>query len=78
MAARLSMVSSSDSPLLVDDLDVQVDDVGRQALGGDLERGAGAGRVLEEQVEHALPRISGTFLTSRSEMPTKDEAVSRM
>jgi hypothetical protein len=41
-------------------LDVQVDDVRRQALGGDLERGAGAGRVLEEQVEHALPRISGT------------------
>ncbi len=28
--------------------DVEVDDVGRQALGGDLERGAGAGGGLEE------------------------------
>ena len=34
--------------------DVEVDHVGRQPLGGDLESGAGAGRVLEEQVEHAL------------------------
>src|SRR4029077_1550685 len=34
--------------------DVEVDDVGRQALGGDLEGGAGARRVLEEQVEDAL------------------------
>jgi hypothetical protein len=34
--------------------DVEVDHVGAQALGGDLEGGAGAGAVLEEQVEHAL------------------------
>ncbi len=34
--------------------DVEVDDVGRQALRGNLEGGAGARRVLEEQVEHAL------------------------
>ena len=34
--------------------DVEVDDVGRQPLGGDLERRARARRVLEEQVEHAL------------------------
>ena len=34
--------------------DVEVDHVRRQALGGDFEGGAGAGRVLEEQVEHAL------------------------
>mmetsp|Transcript_11326 Transcript_11326/g.21954 ORF Transcript_11326/g.21954 Transcript_11326/m.21954 type:complete len:258 (+) Transcript_11326:503-1276(+) len=34
--------------------DVEVDDVSRQALGRDLEGGAGAGAVLEEQVEHAL------------------------
>ncbi|MNT03327.1 hypothetical protein D3C72_1378550 [compost metagenome] len=34
--------------------DVQVDDVGRQALGRDLEGGARARAVLEEQVEHAL------------------------
>ena len=34
--------------------DVQVDDVGRQPLGGDLEGGARARRGLEEQVEHAL------------------------
>ncbi|KAF5293242.1 hypothetical protein FQR65_LT20132 [Abscondita terminalis] len=34
--------------------DVQVEHVGRQALGRDLERGARARAVLEEQVEHAL------------------------
>ena len=49
------MVSSSDSPLAVEDAAMfEVDHVGRQALGGDLEGGAGARRVLEEQVEHAL------------------------
>ena len=34
------------------DADVEVDDVGRQPLGGDLERRARPRRVLEEQVEH--------------------------
>ena len=57
------MVSSSDSPLAVlEACDVQVDDVGRQALGGDLEGGAGARGVLEEQVEHALAAQQRHFL----------------
>jgi hypothetical protein len=34
--------------------DVEVDHVGAQARGGNLEGGAGARAVLEEQVEHAL------------------------
>ena len=34
--------------------DVQVDDVGRQAGGGNLKGGAGAGGVFKKQVEHAL------------------------
>jgi len=59
-------------------LDIEVDDIGRQALRGDLEGGAGARGVFKEQIETLLPRISGTFFTSRSEMPTNEEAVSRM
>ncbi len=52
---RLAMVSSSDSPLARRRArDVRLMHVGRQPLGGDLEGGAGARRVLEEQVEHAL------------------------
>ena len=35
-------------------VDVEVDDVGAQTLGGNLEGGAGARRVLEKQVEDAL------------------------
>ncbi len=35
-------------------LDVEIEHVGRQALRRDLEGGAGAGAVLEKQVEHAL------------------------
>jgi hypothetical protein len=35
-------------------VDVEIDDVRRQALGGNLEGRAGARRVLEEQVEDAL------------------------
>ncbi len=34
--------------------DVEVDDVGGQALGGDFERRARARRILEKQVEHGL------------------------
>ncbi|CFP64619.1 Uncharacterised protein [Bordetella pertussis] len=48
--------------------DVQVDHVGRQALGGDLEGGARAGGVLEEQVEHAFAVQQGQlgeFLSGR-------------
>ena len=35
--------------------DRHVDDVGAEPLAGDLERGAGAGRVLEEAVDHRAP-----------------------
>ena len=35
--------------------DVQVDDVGAEALGGDLKSGAGAGGVFKKQVENAFP-----------------------
>ncbi|MEY3782765.1 MAG: hypothetical protein RIS97_943, partial [Pseudomonadota bacterium] len=34
--------------------DVEVDDVGAQAFGGDLKRRAGAGRVFKKQVENAF------------------------
>ena len=55
IAERLAIVSSRLSPLAVERArDVEVDDVGRQPLGRDLEGGAGARAVLEEQVEHAL------------------------
>jgi hypothetical protein len=63
MAHRLSIVSSRVSPLLGRRLvDVEIDDVGRQALGGDLEGGAGARRILEEQVEDALAAQQRHFL----------------
>src|SRR3989449_10724564 len=42
--------------------DVEVDDVGREALGRDLEGGAGARRGLEEQIEHALAAQQRYFL----------------
>jgi hypothetical protein len=49
------MVSSRVSPLARRRLvDVEIDHVSRQAFGGDLEGGAGARRILEEQVEDAL------------------------
>jgi hypothetical protein len=38
---------------------VQVDHVGRQALGGNLERGSRAGAVLEKQVENAFAAQAG-------------------
>jgi hypothetical protein len=43
-------------------VDVEIDHIGRQALGGDLEGGAGARRVLEEQVEDALAAQQRHFL----------------
>ena len=42
--------------------DVEVDDVGGQALGGDLEGRARARRILEEQVEDALAAQERHFL----------------
>ena len=42
--------------------DVEVEHVGRQALGRDLERGARARAVLEEQVENALATQQGHLL----------------
>ena len=42
--------------------DIEIDDVGRQALGRDLEGGPGAGRWLEEEVEHRLPAQQRHFL----------------
>jgi hypothetical protein len=55
IASRLAMVSSRLSPLLVLErwmsrLNTSAD----RRCAGDLEGGAGAGAVLEEQVEHAL------------------------
>src|SRR5256885_3892928 len=41
---------------------VEVDDVGREALGRDLEGGACARRGLEEQIEHALAAQQRYFL----------------
>ncbi len=55
IALRLAMVSSRRLALGGRSWrDVEVEHVGRQALGRDLEGGAGARAVLEEQVEHAL------------------------
>jgi len=58
--------------------DVQVENVRAQPLGGDLEGRAGAGRILEEQVEHRAPRSKGTLLTSREPTLMKLSAVSRI
>jgi hypothetical protein len=79
MAERLSMVSNSDSPLLADDAWMF-----RLMTSAD-RRFDAISNVVRVRVEFSknrlktlLPRISGTFLTSRSEMLTKLEAVSRM
>src|SRR5206468_3307003 len=79
MAARLSIVSSSDSPLLVDEAAMF-----RLMTSAD-RRLEAISKVVRVRVEFSknrlntlFPRISGTFLTSRSEMLTKLEAVSRM
>src|SRR3954469_13141224 len=79
IAARLSMVSSSDSPLLVEEAWML-----RLITSADKRLDA-ISNVVRVRVEFSknrlntlLPRISGTFLTSRSPMPTKEDAVSRM
>src|SRR5690606_28843760 len=43
-------------------VDVEIDDVGRQALGRDFEGGAGARARLEEQVHHGAPARERHFL----------------
>src|SRR6478672_8423103 len=79
MAARLSMVSSSDSPLLALEAEMF-----RLITSAD-SRFDAISNVVRVRVEFSkkrlntlLPRISGTFFTSRPLMPTKEEAVSRM
>ena len=58
--------------------DVQVDNVGAEALGGDLKGGASAGGVFKKQVENAFAAQERDFLTSRSLTETKLAAVSKM
>src|SRR6476620_1032973 len=79
MAARLSIVSSSDSSLLALDAEML-----RLITSADRRLDA-ISNVVRVRVEFSknrlktlLPRISGTFFTSRSLMPTKDDAVSRI
>src|SRR5690606_524741 len=79
IAARLSIVSSSDSPLEVDDV------LMLRLTTSAASRLAAISKVVRVRVEFSknrlntdLPRSRGTFLTSRSETPTKPEAVSRM
>src|SRR5450830_2043297 len=79
IAARLSMVSSSDSPLLALEAEIF-----RLMTSAD-RRFEAISKVVRVRVEFSknrlntlLPRISGTFFTSRSPMLTKDDAVSRI
>ena len=73
------MVSSRDSPLLADEAWIF-----RLITSAD-RRLEAISKVVRVRVEFSknrlntlLPRISGTFFTSRSEMPTKLDAVSRI
>src|SRR5450830_1209210 len=79
IAARLSMVSSKDSPLLALEAEIF-----RLMTSAD-KRFEAISNVVRVRVEFSknrlntlLPRISGTFLTSRSLTPTNEEAVSRI
>src|SRR5690606_21731905 len=79
MADRLSMVSSNDSPLL------ELEAAMLRLMTSADRRLAAISKVVRVRVEFSknrlktpLPRISGTFLTSRSPMLTNDDAVSRM
>src|SRR5580765_2816864 len=79
MAARLSMVSSSDSPLLALEADIF-----RLITSAD-RRFAAISKVVRVRVEFSknrlntlLPHISATFFASRSALFTKDDAVSRI
>ena len=55
-----------------------VDRVGREPLGGDLERGARARRRLEERLMTVLPRRVGTFLIGGSAISRKRSPRSRI
>src|SRR5450830_1558707 len=79
IAARLSIVSSNDSPLLALEAEIF-----RLMTSAD-RRFEAISKVVRVRVEFSknrlntlLPRISGTFFTSRSPMLTKDDAVSRI
>src|SRR5688572_2187665 len=79
IAARFATVSSIDSPLVVDEMLIA-----RLMTSAD-RRFAAISNVVRVRVDGskkrlktALPRSSGTFLTSRSVTPTKDFAVSRI
>ena len=56
----------------------EVDHVGRESLGGELEADPGSGRVLVEQVHHGRPRSAGTFLMTLVPTSRNDSAVSRI
>ena len=79
IAHRLSTVSSSVSPLLVED-----EPMLRLTTSADRRLAAISNvvrvRVLgsKNRLNTALPRSNGTFLTSRSVTPTNDLAVSRI
>ena len=79
MAAKLSIVSSKDSPLLALEAEIF-----RLMTSAD-KRLAAISKVVRVRVEFSknklntlLPRISGTFFTSLSPTPTKEDAVSSM
>ena len=63
MALSVIAVSISVSPLRIDERrDRHVHDVGAEPLAGDLERGLGAGRGLEEQVDLGAAAQGGALL----------------
>ena len=63
IAFSVIAVSISVSPLRIErDRDGHVDHVGAQPLAGDLERGAGAGRILEEAVDQRAAAQFGGLL----------------
>src|SRR3954468_6035952 len=79
IATRLSMVSSSVSPLVVDDTAMF------RLMTSAERRLAAISNVVRVRVEGSkkrlntlLPRRSGTFFTSRSVTPANDSAVSRI
>src|SRR5688572_8261584 len=79
IAARLATVSSTDSPLVAEEMLIA------RLITSAERRFAAISKVVRVRVEGskkrlntALPRSSGTFFTSRSVTPTNDLAVSRI